>query len=700
LAVKLRKPHRLGVVLLGTLFVGVASAVAYRLYDLQHVRHESYATRADRQHYRRVVLQPERGDILDRTGRPLAQSTGRLTIYVRPSLLRVEVLDLGHQGRSRGRETSVAVERPTTVDKDELAVAIARHTGDPVSVIRQRLDAPRTVPLARRIRPELADRILSEFSARSIDGRGFWLERESVRLYPTGIASPVIGFCGRGPEGDTDGIAGLELFYNDKLVGRTVETRASHSGLARTHVLEPWSPDDLLAARGNTLVLTLDTRIQQTMEEVLAETVEKFNADAAGAVIMDVRNGAIIGMASFPTFDNNQFTTAPPASMRNRILTDPLETGSVAKLFTAAKLIERGYLSPDTLVDCEGGFAVVEGRRLRDAPGHAPLRVVTFRESLRWSSNVGIVKVAQALNNRDWYNDLRLYGFGARTGIDLPGEGSGIMHPLQRWTRLSRTSLPMGYEIALTPIQIVAAISALANGGEYHIPHVVKEIRDPRGNVVWQHSAEPDRRIVRPTTSAIMRELMQDIVDNGTGRRAQIPGYSVGGKTGTTRKSDVRTRREYIASFAGVIPADEPRLAIYIYVDGPRTAFYASQVAAPAFQQIATAAALHLGLPPNREVPLPPAVTVASSRQRIQQPIDESPTGPLDTAASTHMPDFRGLTMNAARLSIPAKVGNVRLLGSGVVSDQFPPPGEPLSQGTEIVLHFSPRQNPSQGANR
>jgi len=378
--------------------------------------------------------------------------------------------------------------------------------------------------------------------------------------------------------------------------------------------------------------------------------------------------------------------------MRNRVLTDPLETGSVAKLFAAAQLIEHGHITPSTLIDCEGGFAVVDGRRLRDSPGHKPLHVVPFAESLRWSSNVGIVKAAQAMDNRQWYEDLRRFGFGAPTGIDLPGEGSGILYPVERWTKFSRTSLPMGYEMALTPIQIVAAIGAIANGGNYFTPHVVHEIRDPKGNVVWTHSPEPTRQVIRPTTSAMMRVMMQDIVDNGTGKKAIIPGFTVGGKTGTTRKSNIFDRREYIASFAGVLPADEPRLAIYIYIDSPQTAYYASQVAAPAFQKIATSAALHLGLAPSETVTTETDAQPAESADVELIPVS-LPAGP------NRMPDFRGMTMGAARKALPERVDNARLIGTGVVNDQYPPPGEPITDKTEIVLHFSPRLTPSQGAN-
>lgn len=648
----------------GTLFVLLAGGVSYRLYDLQIRRHERYAKRADQQHHRRAVLQPERGDILDRTGRALAQSTGRLTFYVNPKFLIPEVL-------AGSKETDLP-----PIDFDQLAAAIAPILDLPTADLYAKLRGKRTTPLAKRIRTDAANRLMAAFSEREIDGRGFWVERESVRLYPSGVASPVLGFCSKDEGGDNTGIAGLELSYNEELSGEWVETRVPRTGISQA--LSPWKTEDLLAARGNTLTLTLDLQLQQAMETTLAESVKEWEAASAGAVVLDARTGAVLAMASYPTFNNNEFTKASPDSLRNRVLTDPLETGSVAKLFTAAILIDQGHITPDTLVDCEGGYAVVDGRRLTDSPGHAPLHLVPFHESLRWSSNVGIVKVAQALENRSWHKALKSLGFGAPTGIDLPGEGAGILYPVERWTKFSRTSLPMGYELALTPIQIAAAVAAIANGGEYHTPYLVEQIRDSRGNIVYQHDHKMARQVIRQTTSAIMREMMQDIVDNGTGKKAIIKGYRVGGKTGTTRKSNIFDRREYIASFGGVLPADDPRLSIYLYIDAPQKAYYAGTVAAPAFQKIARAAAVHLGIAPSQLAEVPP------------NPEDEAPIVPVVRDFGLHaMPDFTGLSMAEARELLPEREMPVKLLGTGLAVDQFPPPGDPIGKNTEIVLHFA-----------
>lgn len=659
----LKKPHRLRVVLLGGCFAVLSGLVGARLVHLQHTNYEHYSRRADGQHLRKVEIQPERGTILDRNGNALAQSTGRLTVYINPRFLSAPVY---------------------TGDVAELALEIADAAGMERTEVESRIAGGRVTALAKRLRPEHANRVMAVLREAGVDSRGHWLHRESIRLYPRHLAAPVIGFCRSDADGHNDGIAGVELAYNAELSGTRIVSSSMRTGISQS--IDPWEPEDLLRARGNTLVLTLDANIQESLDDILLRHAEKWEADAAGAVIMDVNDGSIVAMSSYPTFDNNNFSTADPDSRRNRTLTDPLETGSVAKLFMASMLVDQGFVTPETTIDCEGGFAVVDGRRLRDSPGHY-LDVATFREVMRWSSNIGIVKVALSLDNETWYDYLRAFGFGSETGIDLPGEGAGILYPVERWTRLSRTSLPMGYEIALTPLQTTAALAALVNGGQYFQPHVVSEIRDPHGNTVFRRQNTPVRQVIRPTTSAIMRELMEDIVVNGTGKKAQVEGYRIGGKTGTTRKSNVFTHREYIASFGGAFPIHQPRVAVYLYIDNPKGAYYASTVAAPAFQEIVRSVALHLGIAPSEELLTRADETTDSKEKSAPTPVPDSPVL-LGIGA---MPDLRGLSMARARTLLPEHATRVRFLGSGVVTDQYPAPGHPVGEASDIVLHFSPR---------
>ncbi|CAN5408538.1 penicillin-binding protein [soil metagenome] len=674
---KLKKPHRLRVVLLGGLFLTLSGAVAARLVTLQVARYDQFEDRANRQHVKRVVIQAERGPILDRNGRTLAQSTGRMTLYVNPNFLKQDPMSL-IKGDKDAREAPVVTEK---INVQQLAASIARESGEPAADLERRLEGTRPTALLKRMRPEVATRVMDVLDSYNVDGRGYWLHRESIRLYPGSVAAPVVGFCSKDEDGDNTGIAGLELTYNDDLKGERIEGKSYRSAISET--LDPWNPEDILAARGNTLVLTIDSNVQQAVEDVLKRTVEKFEAVSGGAVVMDARTGAIIAMGSYPTFDNNNFATEPPDHIRNRALTDPLETGSVVKLFTASMLIDRGYITPETLVDCEGGHAIIDGRRISDAPGHTPLHVVPFRDALRWSSNVGVVKAGQALQNPEWYAYLTNFNFGAPTGIDLPGEGSGILYPLEKWTKFSRTSLPMGYEIAMTPIQITAAISAVVNGGNYYTPYIVQEVRDSRGTVIRSAQPKADRQIIRPTTSAVLRDLMEDIVDSGTGKKAIIPGYRIGGKTGTTQKSNVFTHKEYIASFAGVLPAQAPRIAIYVYIDAPTTEHFASAVAAPAFQEIARSATVNLGIAPSEEI-----IDETFKDDESAGPFIAQETRAI--VAPGQVPDFTGMTMQQARVTLPKGAAKARMLGSGFVSDQFPTPGETFNKDTEIVLHFSP----------
>lgn len=657
----LKKPHKLRVVVLAALLCVLGSLVAARLYYLQVYNGERYAARADRQQTMRVTIQPERGDILDRLGRPLATSTGSLSIYVDPKFFQAP---------------------EANIDLDALSRQLAYYTNIDADTIHDRLSGTRVVALARQMDNDVAQRAGDLIEDYGVTGRGWWFHRESKRLYPRHLAPHVIGFTGTDADGDNHGLEGLEKLYNDELHGQRIESQASRSAISQ--VMQPFRHEDLVAARGETLVLTLDAAIQQSLESALRQAVEENDADAAAGIVQDVETGGILALASYPTFDPEEYSTAATDGRRNRVLTDPLETGSVAKLFTAAMLLDANLVAPNTMFDCEGGRWVIGRRAVRDSH---ELGVVPFTEVMRHSSNIGIIKAAQVLENDSWYASLRRFGLGQRSGIDLPGEGNGLLYPPERWTALSRSSLPMGYEMALTSIQIVNGITGLVNGGELLKPYIVKERRDARGNVVWRAERTVITRMVRPTTSEIMRNIMEDVVVNGTGKKAAVTGFRVGGKTGTTRKSQVLSRREYIASFAGAMPIDRPRFSVYCYVDNPKAGkYYAADVAAPVFQQVARTAALQLGLVPT----MPPeadAIASAAPAGPIHQAavgIDEAPTVTLPGT----MPDLHGLSMAEVRRALAGHQSPVRFLGTGRVADQSPAPGASFDAANEVLIVF------------
>lgn len=658
----LNKPHRLRSVILGVAFSALAATVCARLYTLQFQRHDDFAKRANMQQTRRVVIQPERGDILDRAGRPLAQSTGRLSLYVNPTYLR---------------------EPHAEVDLDQLARSVAYYTNTPEREIRKRLDRNSPVVLGRAMHPEIARRIEDILDTYSIDARGMWFHRETKRQYPRHLAASVIGFCSSDGDGDNKGIAGIEQAWNAELSGVRTESKVGRTAVSQA--LDAIPQEDLIRARGNTLVLTIDSVIQEATEAALYDAVTEFEAAGAGAIVLDARTGEVLAMASNPTFDNNEFGTASADARRNRTVTDPLEAGSVVKLFTAAFLVDLGFVTPETLVDCEGGRTVIDGRRITDAPGHEPLHVTTFRTALAYSSNVGIIKLAQSLENQEWYDYLVAFGFGSETTVKLSGQSGGILHPVSKWTKFSRTSLPMGYEIAMTPIQIAAGVACLVNDGHYMNPYIVKEIRNSRGETLKRFEPDNVRSPIRPTTSAIMRELMADVVIEGTGKKAQVAGYKIGGKTGTTVKSHIRDHKEYISSFCGVVPIDQPAIVIYVYVDAPTKARYGGTIAAPAFAKIARTAMLHLGIPPSEPIPEDSDLLEYLADLELPEPAPEVvlATGPV-------MPDLSGLSMSEARRRLANQVGAVSFLGSGLVTDQSPLPGEPLLHESKVFVHFSP----------
>ncbi|MBI5155146.1 hypothetical protein HZA57_07910 [Candidatus Poribacteria bacterium] len=642
----------------------MAGAVGARLWFLQVSGYDSFADRASRQQVKRIVIQPERGEILDRGGRPLATSTGTLSVYA---------------------DTKYFNPPEADVDLDALANQIAYYTNQTPQTVRQRLENGKgVVTLGRQLEVAAARRVGDLIEDSGVTRRGYWYHRESKRLYPRHLAAHAIGFCGTDGDGDNRGMAGLEFLLNKELQGTRIEGTAFRTAISQ--VMQPVEQEELLDARGNTLVLTIDAAVQEAAEGSLAKAAEEYEAAAAGAVVQDVLTGDIIAIASWPGFDNSRQSDFPPSVQRNRVLTDPLETGSVAKLFTAAILLDAGLVSLDTMIDCEGGRAIVAGRRVTDAPGHY-LHVAPFYEVIRYSSNVGTIKAAQALENEQWYNYLRAFGLGQASGIDLPGEGTGILYPTSKWTRLSRTSLPMGYEMSLTSIQIVNGITGLVNGGELLVPHIVKEVRDPRGAVIRQTGRTVHNRMIRPSTSLLMREIMEDVVAHGTGTKAQVPGFRVGGKTGTTVKSHVLTHKEYIASFVGVIPINDPKYSIYCYIDDPKGKHYASEVAAPVFQEIAKAVVIHMGLIPS-EPAAGEAEPLLAEAGGSDAPLPlwlEAPPAVQGT-----MPELRGRSMAEVRRLLPRAMENVRFVGTGRVSDQAPVAGEALVSTSEVILFFDP----------
>ncbi len=664
-----RWPSEIRLVAFGVAFVALSWVVVWRLAQLQIERHDHYEERARGQQYKRIVIQPERGEILDMKGRVLATSIGRLSVYVDP--------------------------RHLPGDAQLWAGLFAETLELPYTHVLPLLKKDHPVPLARQLDPQRAYQVLPICDEFNLRENALWFHRETERVYPRSTGAHLIGFCSTDGDGDNEGIASLEMTYDSYLDGQKITKRVERSAI-RT-ILSPIEDALFREAKGDTLVLTIDAVLQETAEQALATQAEQFRADAGVIIVQEAKTGAIRAMASYPSYDNNRFYEATASERRNRCLTDPIEPGSVAKVFTMATLFDLNLHGPNDLVDCHGGYLGIHGRRVIDAPGHT-LHIAPLRDVFRWSSNVGTVVAAQALSPEQYYEVLRRFGFGQQTGIDLPGEGEGLLRHVSRWTRMTMSSIPMGYEIALTPIQISTAVSGILNDGRMMRPYVVAERRNSRGGVIWRAEPQLIREIVRPSTSALMRELLEEVVVDGTGKKAQIPNYRTGGKTGTTRKSQVLDRREYISSFVGAVPIDDPELTIFCSIDNPKGEYYASSVAAPLFQEVASAALAQLAIRPTT----PPHLSIASHHGEEggyeYTGFYRSDSAPAETAAAStpqrletahgQMPDLTGLTMSEARRTLRGVDLDVRFVGTGRVVDQNPPAGAPAPAGARAIVVF------------
>ncbi len=511
--------------------------LALRLYAIQIEKHSDHLKRKDDQSNSYVDRTHPRGMILDRDDRVLALSISVPSVWADPGRVTPEmILDL-----------SDALQ----LDADKLAQTLSpRRVG--VSSPRRFAWVKREVSLVESNRVE---NLLEKYGVR----RGaFGLRSEYVRRYPEGsLASHVLGFAS-----DSSGGEGVERIMHDLLQGgvirqdvrvdgkrRIVGGRASEVGLAKVS-------------------LTIVSEIQDIVEEELLLAFEAHQPKWATAVVMQPSTGAILALANLPSFDSNRPGESPPGDRRNRALTDPYPPGSTMKVIISAGALEEGKVSPSTVFDCESGLWRYRGRTLHD---HHPYEKLTLTEVLLKSSNIGAAKLgALFLGKKGLDHWIRKFGFGAKTGIDLPAENGGVFRPMEEWTSYSLTSLPIGQEISVTPVQLVNAMSVIANGGWLMRPRVVRRVIREDGTILRDSPAVRVRRVISETTARKMRKILSLVVKEGTGRRAQVEGVPVGGKTGTTELIDRHgTKYAWVASFAGFAPVEDPRLCIAVILAEP-----------------------------------------------------------------------------------------------------------------------------------
>jgi cell division protein FtsI (penicillin-binding protein 3) len=523
---------------------------------LQSVRAESLSSMGRTQHRESVTIPAGRGTIFDRSGLELALGERATTVYANPMQI------------ANPRRAAVAVERTLGVNADKLFPSLADRSHGFVYVERQ-ADPTRAAALQRLKLP------------------GFGFYPEERRNYPQGsVASQILGFVGT----DGGGLSGLEFQFNRVLAGRPGKETIVKDPSGQVIDVQGERPE----VPGRDVYLTLDHSIQANAEEVLRETVRKWSAKSASAIVLDPRTGAILAMAVQPGYDANRFASAPVDLQRNRTVTDTYEPGSTYKLITVAGALSERIVQPTTRFTLPYSLHVAD-RVIHDAEQRGTVNY-SVAQILAHSSNIGAIKLAQLLGRTRLSSWITKFGFGRTTGIDFPGESPGIVLPPDKWSGSTIGNVPIGQGIAVTPVQMAAAYAAIANRGVWSRPHLVDHVAG---------GARPSlnrRRLVSPQIANQLMMMLKDVVAEGTGQYAAMPGYQVAGKTGTAQKPDSHggyATGRYVASFVGIVPASRPRFVILVAVDEPRGAIWGGTVAAPAFQQIARFDLQYLEVPPD-----------------------------------------------------------------------------------------------------
>ncbi len=534
-----------------------------RMVYTQIFRHQFYLRQANKQHNVSVVLPARRGVITDRNRHILAFDIPSFSLYANPRLI------------------------PET-KKDEFAEQLAKVLDVDKKTLLKKLWKDKAFVWIKRGLP-LEKRI--EINNLGIKGLG-WVQEYS-RFYPDGkLASQVIGFTNI----DRKGMAGIELFYDSFLRGQDGKMILVRDGRM---VKIPLENDNYLFPRdGLNIELTIDEVIQNITEDALDWMMDKFHPSSAWAVVMDPFTGEILAMASRPTYDPNYYYKSDPECMRNRAISDMFEPGSVFKIITASAALEEGVVREDTKIFCENGAYKVHSHILHD---YHPYGELTFREVIEKSSNIGTVKVAQMLGKEKLYDYIVRFGFGQKTGIDLPGEIPGSLRPLEKWSKLSISAIPMGQEIGVTAIQLACAVSVIANGGYWVQPYVAKEVFDSKGVRLKDLTRGKKRiRVISPETASRIKSIMVGVVDRGTGRRAKIKGFKVAGKTGTAQRviDGHYSNIYFTSSFVGFVPAEEPQVVIVVSALTKKPFHFGGVVSAPTFKRIAENVLNYLGIAP------------------------------------------------------------------------------------------------------
>jgi cell division protein FtsI (penicillin-binding protein 3) len=659
-------------------------AVGVRLTYLQLYRHSEYLSRALRQQQRSFEITPERGAIYDRNGKPLAMSIQVDSAFAVPSEI---------------------------ADENLAARLLSGVVNKPQEEIEARFQSSRSfVWIARKLPPEKADAITR------LNLKGIYLQKENQRFYPKrDLAAHVLGFV----DVDEKGLVGLERELDSQIRGK------SERIVAMADAKQRWfDGGEAKRERGASVILTLDEKIQYIAERELGAAMAKTHSLAGTVIVMNPNTGEILALANWPKFNPNKAGDAPSENWMNRAVSAIYEPGSTFKLITLAAALDQGITRPDEVFDCENGAVYISGHRIRD---HLPFGMLTVSDILAKSSDVGAIKIALRLGAPRFYDYVRAFGFGSLTGVELPYESRGRVEPLD-WKPVSTAAIAMGQEVGVTPIQLVTAVSAIANGGLLYKPRIIAELRRgervvPDEDVV---AAVEPKRVIRAETAATLRQLMEGVVLHGTGPAAHLDGWTSAGKTGSAQKIDPATGRysptQFFASFTGFAPINNPAITILVSLDSPVGLHEGGQVAAPVFKRVAEQVLAYLDV--SRDVPLnpklietaymkraaedpsaleessnvdfsgqpdpPPAASHSAKPEARERVVSKKPvlTVAVDQGGDIEVPDFNGKTMrDVADIALRLGLEPV-LVGSNLATEQSPAAGAKVRRGAKITVQF------------
>jgi len=569
--------------ILGILFFMLISVICAKAVYLQLFCDEWLSEKAANQYERSLVTVGKRGQIYDRNLHEMAVSIDTTSLAAYP----LQINDTKSAARSLAR-----------------ALDLSRRG------LEKKLKSKKTFVWVKR---QVTPKELHEVRALKIKGIDFI--PEYGRFYPNKtLAAQVLGFSGI----DGHGLEGVEYYYDKALNGPEKRLVILKDALGRGFAKHRETDDPLpsVSESGKNVVLTIDRAIQYITEAALSEAVATYQAKSGIAIVMDPDTGALLAMANIPLFNPNTFGKSPREFWRNRSITDPFEPGSTMKVFTAATALELGNCTSSTIFYCENGVYRIGRNVIHDTQ---PRGWLSLQQIVKYSSNIGVVKIVESIGPEPLHRQLTNFGFGGKTRIDCPGETAGALSSHNRWTRVDTSAISFGQGVSVSALQLTTAASAIANGGNLMQPHIVSAITDHNGRIIKRTVPKVVRRVISEETSATVRRIMSTVVtEGGTGINAALDGYTVSGKTGTAQKIDNTghyAKGKFVSSFIGFAPADKPEVVILVVVDEPDHEHYGGIVAAPAFRKIAHETLNYLNIPPENE------------KEKLQVSIEEEATG-------------------------------------------------------------------------